>query len=48
MKAVIENSRRKLLTKTPSQLNVSADQFLDKALKNSNTKNLDKGLKNSA
>lgn len=45
MEAIIENFRRKLVTKTPSQLNVSADQFLDKALKDSNTKNLDEMIK---
>jgi hypothetical protein len=45
MEVIIEMSRRKLLTKTPCKLNMTADQFLNVGFEKSNSKNLDDMLR---
>ncbi|EFX65813.1 hypothetical protein DAPPUDRAFT_116951 [Daphnia pulex] len=45
MELIIDMSRRKLLTKTSSRLNMTADQFLNVAFEKSNSKNLDDMLR---
>jgi hypothetical protein len=45
MELIIDMSRRKLLTKTSSRLNMTADQFLNVAFEKYNSKNLDDMLR---